>query len=289
MEKSWANYHGHSFYCDGQGVPEDYVLKAIELGMNTIGVSSHAPVPFTTDWNMLSEKLPVYIKDLADLKVKYKNQINLLSAMEVDYIPSVAGPHHPRIPNASLDYTVGSVHFVDAFEDDAPFSIDDATPKFVKGMDEIFGGDIRKIIKRYFDLQKEMLEKDPPKILGHPDKIRMHNRNRFFFDETADWYLEEVRSTLKLAAEKEVIVEINTKYFEAAEYTFPSSTHFKWMAQNKIPVTLNSDAHKPENLLSGFMEVAELLLENNIKHLWQYNNQAGDFVPKNFEKDGIEW
>jgi histidinol-phosphatase (PHP family) len=238
---------------------------------------------------MLSEKLPVYIKDLADLKVKYKNQINLLSALEVDYIPSVAGPHHPRIPNADFDYTVGSVHFVDAFEDDEPFSIDDATPKFARGVDEIFGGDIRKIVKRYFDLQKEMLEKDPPQILGHPDKIRMHNRNRFFFDETADWYLEEVRSTLKLAAEKEVIVEINTKYFEAAEYTFPSSTHFKWMAQNKIPVTLNSDAHKPKNLLSGFVEVAELLLKNNIKHLWQYDDRAGDFVPKNFEKDGIEW
>lgn len=289
MNRSWANYHGHSFYCDGQGNPEEYVLKAIDLGMNTIGISSHAPVPFSTDWNMHSDKLPLYLKELADLKTKYHHKIHLLSALEVDYIPGLAGPQHSRIPNTSLDYTVGSVHFVDAFPDGTPFSIDDATPKFVKGVDEVFGGDIRKIIKRYFNLQKEMLEKEPPRILGHPDKIRMHNRNRFFFDETSDWYVEEVRSTLKLAAEKNVIVEINTKYFETAEYTFPSSDHFKWMSQNNVPITLNSDAHKPENLLSGFTEVAEMLLYNGVEYLWQHDNSTGNFIPQKYDLDGVEW
>ncbi|WP_291858011.1 histidinol-phosphatase [Marinilabilia sp.] len=256
MSRSWANYHGHSFFCDGQGAPEEYVLKAIDLGISTLGISSHAPLPFDTGWNMPLKKMPVYLNQLSRLKQKYRDRINLLTSMEVDYIPLLMGPGHPRIQTANLDYIVGSVHFVETFADGCPFSIDDATPIFEKGINEIFKGDIRKLIKRYFELQREMLEKEPPQIIGHLDKIRLHNRNQFFFDEKADWYIEEVRSTMMLAAGKGVIVEINTKFFEATAQTFPDKGHFKWMAANNIPITINSDAHKPDNLLSGFAVVA---------------------------------
>jgi histidinol-phosphatase (PHP family) len=209
--------------------------------------------------------------------------------MEVDYIPGLAGPGHPDILASNLDYIVGSVHFTDTFDDGSYFSIDDATPFFAKGIDEIFEGDIRKLVKRYFQLQKEMLEKEPPQIIGHLDKIRMHNRNRFFFDETDEWYVDQVRSTIRLAAEKGVVVEINTKYFDATEQTFPSRDHYKWMADHNIPITISSDAHTPKNLLSGFPGVAKLLKESGFSELWQYHQHSGEFVPMKFENDGIEW
>jgi histidinol-phosphatase (PHP family) len=147
---------------------------------------------------------------------------------------------------------------------------------------------LRKLVKRYFELQKEMLDNEPPQIIGHIDKIRLHNRNRFFFDENADWYVEEVRSTMKLAAEKGVVVEINTKFFDATEQTFPSKDHYKWMAANKIPITISSDAHKPENLLSGFSDVAKLLIDSGFSELWHFHQPSGKFVPVKFEKDGAE-
>ena len=287
--RSWANYHSHSFFCDGNGNPEEYVNKAIDLGMKTLGISSHAPVPFETDWNMLSKKVPDYLKTLMNLKDEYKEQITLLSAMEVDYIPGAMGPRNPQIIGAGLDYVVGSVHFAGTFPEGTPFSIDDSTSWFVKGIEEIFEGDIKKLVKKYFELQREMLEHQPPQIIGHVDKVRMHNRNRFFFDETSDWYLEEIRSTLKLAAEKEVVVEVNTKYFDMAEQTFPSKNHFSWMAENNIPITINSDAHNPEDLLSGFYEVAELLQNAGVNHLFQYKKKEGRFIPMPYEKDGVVW
>ncbi|MFO8000869.1 MAG: histidinol-phosphatase [Marinilabilia sp.] len=273
----WANYHGHSNYCDGQGNPEDYVKKALELGMKTLGISSHAPVPFHTTWNMKSERLNNYLDHLTALKKKYTGQIELLSSLEVDYIPGIMGPAHSRILSAGLDYVVGSVHFVETFPDGHRWSIDDSTDDFSRGIAEIFEGDIQKTVTRYFELQREMLEDQGPHILGHMDKIRMHNLNRFFFNEADEWYVQQVRDTLKLAAEKGTVVEINTKYLKRAGLTFPSSDHFKWMADNHIPVTLSSDAHAPDKLLEGFEETMFVLKKNGIKKLWAWHD--GVFRP----------
>jgi histidinol-phosphatase (PHP family) len=287
--RDWANYHGHCFYCDGKEEPEVYVKNAIQSGMKVLGISSHAPVGFDTDWNMKEEKLPEYLDELSGLKQKYRNDIKLLTSMEVDYIPGETGPAHQRVVNSNLDYIVGSVHFVDAYKDGNHFSIDDSTEDFEKGLNQIFGGDIQKLVKRYFELQNEMLVKEPPHILGHMDKIRMHNRNRFFFNEKDDWYLDEVRGTMKLAAEKGVVVEINTKYFERANFSFPSRDQFKWMAEEKIPVTLNSDAHHPDKLLSGFKEILQMVEESGISELWHYHGNGQTFAPKKFNRNTIKW
>ncbi|MFW5753341.1 MAG: histidinol-phosphatase, partial [Marinilabiliaceae bacterium] len=204
--RGWPNYHGHCNYCDGQGDPEAYIQQAIKMGMPRLGISSHAPVPFYTSWNMAQSRLSQYLPELSKLQQKYDNEIELLRSLEVDYIPDMMGPAHENIVNAGLDYVVGSVHFVATFPDGNHWSIDDSTDDFARGINEIFGGDIRKTVTRYFELQMEMLEDQPPHILGHMDKIRMHNKNRFFFDEKDDWYVDLVRKTLKRAAEKGTVV-----------------------------------------------------------------------------------
>ena len=40
---AFFNYHTHTTYCDGKSTPEEIVLEAIRLGMDTIGFSGHAP------------------------------------------------------------------------------------------------------------------------------------------------------------------------------------------------------------------------------------------------------
>lgn len=43
------NIHTHSNYCDGTSKLDEYVVKAIELNMDGIGFSSHAPVNIASD------------------------------------------------------------------------------------------------------------------------------------------------------------------------------------------------------------------------------------------------
>lgn len=45
----------------------------------------------------------------------------------------------------------------------------------MKGFEAIYKGDIKACVKRYYALVREMVENYTPTILGHFDKIWMHN------------------------------------------------------------------------------------------------------------------
>jgi len=284
---SWSNYHGHCHYCDGKGAPEEYIQAAIKNHMQILGVSCHAPVPFKTTWTMPADKLPTYLDEMSVLKNQYADKIKLLTSLEVDYIPGLAGPGEQLIKSANLDYVIGSVHYVDAFENGDHWSIDNNNIEFEQGVASIFKNDIKKAIQRYFYLQQEMCDSQTPHILGHMDKIKMHNVVKSHFNESDSWYLNLVYDTLKLAAEKEIIVEINTKYFQNNNLLFPGMEHFKWMQENGVRVTINSDAHTPQTLISGFEHVADMLFIAGYKELWVWNGNS--FAPHGFNRNGMVW
>lgn len=281
----WTNYHGHCEYCDGKGAIEDYVIKAIDLKMAAIGLSSHAPVPFYTDWNMPGDKLTAYLEEVETIKQKYKGQITVLKSMEVDFIPDILSPAHATIKNSHLDYVVGSIHFVDQIKDGTHWAIDGPADEFKQGLKEIFDDDIKKAVLRYYELTREMIRTAKPDIIGHMDKIKMHNKTFNLFDEEESWYKDEVRQTMELIAAEGVIVEINTKAFYRSGLLFPGPEHFKLLRELDIPVTINSDAHHPDKLTNGFEEVAHLLKENGIHHLHEFVD--GRWQAVEFQKEGI--
>lgn len=262
----WTNYHGHCNYCDGQGSIEDYIVKAIELKMDAIGISSHAPLPFYTDWNMPADKLSAYLEEVDALKIKYKDRIRVFKSLEVDYIPDLVSLNHPLIQNAGLDYVVGSVHFIGQLKNGTHWAADAPVEEFKQGLQETFNGDIKMAARQYYELQRKMLEEATPHIIGHMDKIKMHNIRLNLFDENETWYVDEVHQTLELIKEKGVIVEINTKAYFRDGHLFPGPEHFAKIRALGIPVTINSDAHHPDKLVNGFDEVAQLLIEAGFTH-----------------------
>ena len=274
---SWDNYHTHNRYCDGKEELEDYIIKAKELNIKTLGISSHAPVPFDAWWTMPNEKLSEYLSELQVLKQKYNDKnFTLLSSLEVDFIPGIFGPANPKIISANLDYILGSVHYTDIFNSGNRWTIDSDGKEFKKGVKEIFSGNYLKAVSRYFMLQMEMIDTEPPHIIGHCDKIRKHNENSLYFDENSKTYLSLVYDLLKFCSEKGVIVEINTKYLSYG-FLFPDNKHFKWMKENKIPLTINSDAHHPNNLTYGFKEVSEMIMAAGFSEVWQWDGKQ--FAP----------
>ena len=106
-----ANYHIHSHYCDGQGKLEEIVIEAIRKGLKYIGISSHAPLPFTTSWTMKPELISKYKQEIQLLKTKYTEKIEILSGLEVDYIPQKINPHSVSITSHKFDYIIVNEHF----------------------------------------------------------------------------------------------------------------------------------------------------------------------------------
>jgi histidinol-phosphatase (PHP family) len=282
---SWSNYHGHCFYCDGKESPDAYIAEAESQNMRVIGFSCHAPVPFDTTWTMPADRLPQYLDQIENLKNSVNEGLLVLKSLEVDYIPGIAGPYNPQILASHLDYVVGSVHYVEAFPSGVRWSIDNNNTEFESGITQIFNGDVKLAVTRYFELQMEMCTNEAPDILGHMDKIRMHNLVKPHFNEFEDWYIKMLYDTLITARDKGIIVEINTKYFTRNGMLFPSQQHFKWMHKNGIKVTISSDAHKPASLTSGFFEVAAMLLEAGYREIWEWNGSG--FAPFGFTKEGL--
>ncbi len=283
----WTNYHGHCNYCDGNGKIEEYVQKAIELKMPVIGISSHAPVPFDCFWTMKEDSLLSYDREVEQLKSRYSDKIRILKGLELDFIPHWGGFNKQVLENIDLDYRIGSIHFVDRLSNGDFWSIDGSFDEFKVGLKDIFKNDIKAAVKRFYELTREMIKSEQFEIIGHFDKIKMHNISEPLFNESDDWYLKEVESVIELIKQKDIIVEINTKSFARNGLLFPGSGIFSMLKKYDIPVTINSDAHFPDKLQSSYSEVADLLLDAEIIKLREYKNET--WCDVNFTKEGLKW
>lgn len=87
-----ANYHTHIYLCKhATGTSEEYIQKAIQDGFCHIGISDHGPISDELTLKLRSRRMSedefinVYLKDLNNLKKKYNDQINVLTALEIEY------------------------------------------------------------------------------------------------------------------------------------------------------------------------------------------------------------
>lgn len=270
----WSNLHTHSTYCDGKASLPEIISVAISNKMISLGFSSHAPLPFISPWCMKKEKLASYLAEIHQLR-KNHSSLQIYSGLEVDYVPGKISPHDFR---NQLDYTIGSIHFVESFPDGRGWEIDGTHASFKEGYELIFKKDIRAVIARYFELTREMIYKSCPTILGHLDKIKIQNKFHPYFDESENWYRNEVLKTIQVIKTSGVIVEVNTRgvYQNKSTTTYPSPWILDLLHQHHIPITLSSDAHHQDDLINQFPETAGMLLSigfreisNLVEGIWQ--------------------
>jgi histidinol-phosphatase (PHP family) len=281
----WSNYHTHSTYCDGKASLADSLQKASTLNVSVLGFSSHAPLPFERAWAMSKDKLTQYLAEIEALQAENED-IQLYSGLEVDFIPGKISPHDF---SPLLDYTIGSVHFVDYLPDGTPWEIDNTYDVFLQGLHAIFAGDIKAAVTRYFEITRSMIRETPPDIVGHIDKIKMHNKNNQFFDEAEPWYVHQIMETVNALKGSPCIVEVNTRgvYKKKTNDTYPGEAMLRLLKDNQIPVLINSDAHHPDELINNFSDTANKLRQIGFNELTVLHE--GQWQPLPFNESGIEF
>jgi histidinol-phosphatase (PHP family) len=264
------NLHTHSIFCDGSDHPEKYVMRAIDKGFHTLGFSSHAPVPFTNHFAIQSnEKLLEYTETIRELQRTHREKINIFLGLEIDYITGLMPEFRVFNEICGLDFAIGSVHLVKKEGEEKLWFIDGPRPEiYEQGLDETFGGDIRRAVTNYWHQLNRMIAEEDLDIVGHLDKVKMHNRERFFSERDA-WYRKLVFETLDLIKERGLIVEINTRglYKGRARDYFPGVWIIRELMKMKIPATVCSDAHKPEEMNGHYSETERTLKELGIREL----------------------
>jgi histidinol-phosphatase (PHP family) len=204
------NLHTHSNFSDGKANAEDVVLEAINQGLEVLGFSDHSPVPFENSFAIKNNEVHNYISTIKSLKEKYQDKIDIYCSMEMDFIPGIVKDFKKTKDELGLDYMIGSVHLVGNDVEKLWFIDGSKVETYDEGLNNFYNGDIKKGVKTFFYQYNEMIETEEFDIVGHFDKIKMHNRDRYFLEEDK-WYRDLLMETLTLIKEKSLIVEVNTR------------------------------------------------------------------------------
>lgn len=259
--------HNHSTYCDGKNSVAEMYESALEQNLQYFGLSGHAPIDISNQWSIRSEEaVGEYVAEIKKLGLKNDN-LKFFAGLEVDFVPNITKPFSFWKENYKLDYIIGAVHLVK--KNDNIWFIDGPSENYDKGLAEIFGNNMKDAVKSYYNQTCEMINTEQFDILAHCDKVLMNNRHRFI-KPTDDYHLNLLKDTLKLAAEKNLIVEINTRgiYKNMYDDYYPGEYIFKFLKENNIRVMLSADAHLSDQITKEFEPLSLKLKSVGIKETW---------------------
>lgn len=249
-----TNYHTHSNYCDGKATLREMVDFAVAHGFTELGFSGHCPLPFRNTYSITDYE--GYCREVRALKEEYKDHIAIHLGLEMDYVPGMLEDFTPLIEKGGLEYTIGSIHLIPPQgiiprDENDLWMIDGSRYEtYDEGLMRHYHGDIRRGVRAYFYNENAMLERNRPTIVGHPDKIVMHNRDRYFHEDEP-WYRDLALETIHLIKELGLICEINTRGIYKGRHAdyYPGKWLIEEMKLLGIPVMVSTDAHAPEDLL----------------------------------------
>lgn len=255
--------HTHSTYSDGKSTPDEMVEESVTQHLATIGFSEHGPLPFSTNFSVKDDKMPDYVAHVEGLAHRYEGVVKVRCGLEADYIPTVTEPFGTTRQRYGLDYIIGGVHLVgNTPNPDEIWFIDGPNYEvYDEGLQRLFGNDIKLAVKTFYRQTNEMIENEEFDIIAHFDKIKMHNRSRYF-TEDEKWYRDLALETLNLIAERGLIMEINTRgiYKKRCPDLYPSPWLIKEAVKKNIPMMISSDAHHRSELTLEFGTATQALL-----------------------------
>ena len=240
MKMTRIDLHNHTTRCNhAVGTMDEYLLRAIELGIDIYGFSEHAPMDFDPYYRLGFEEIALYHKDVLDAKERYKDSIDILLGYEVDYLP---GHMDERVLNAKVDYLIGSVHFIDKWSFD--------NPEFIGGWQS---KDIDEIWQAYFEATEAMASSGKFDIVGHLDLIKV-----FKFLPKQDTRLL-AKNALHAIKKSNMVLEINTAGLrKPIGELYPSHALLEEAYALDIPITFSSDAHAVEHIGAGYEKAIEM-------------------------------
>lgn len=244
-----VDYHIHTRRCGhAAGEMEEYVQEAQRKGLREIGFSDHIPMYFFPPEErdpgiaMPEEELPRYVADIRKLQERFA-PFPVKLGIEADYTPGKEEVLKALLGQYDFDYVLGSIHFLDGWGFDNSIYIEEYQRR-----------DIDAVYEQYFQTLEQAASSGIFDSLAHPDLIK-----KFGFRPAGDIsYLYE--QTVKTIAGADICVEVNLAGLRVpVAEIYPALPFLRLCYQFRVPVTLGSDAHKPEQVGAGFESAVQLL------------------------------
>ena len=253
-----SNLHTHTTFSDGKNTPEEMILTAIGKGFTALGFSDHSYTPFDESYCMKKDRYGDYRAEIAALKEKYRERIEVLCGTEFDY-------YSPKDLKEGFDYFISGVHYICA--GGVYYSVDHNAEATRRGIREGCGGDENVYVRRYYENVAGCAALRPL-YMAHfdlPVKFGVIDEDSAFYRTTA---LEALDALLDAG----IPIEINTGAMakKVKSVPYPAKFLLERVAERDGCVVLGSDCHNMALLDYAFDEALSLARGAGVKHVLVY-------------------
>ena len=241
-----TDYHTHTPLCQhAEGNPVDYARHAQAIGLAEIGLSDHNPMrDHFDDWRMLYSQFPHYLELVEEARAALPG-FPVRLGLEVDFLDGGDDWLNETTAMADWDYLIGSVHYIyQGIAVDDPRHLSRWTTEVeVAEMWEAYWRQYEKCIRsRHFD------------FFAHPDLAK-----RFGLRPAGDLrrFYEPVIQAL---VDTKGVMEVSTAGLRKdVREIYPAQEMLEMAFLAGVPIVINSDAHKPEDVGADFDKALELV------------------------------
>ena len=257
------DYHIHTYYCEhAEGKIEEYIERAIYLGLVDMAFSDHSPLPYpkrkgiAMDISNLSE----YKREIRFLQEKYKEKINIKLALEVDF------PLWYPIDNLKtedFDFLIGSVHYIEKWGFDNPEEIENYKHWNVQVLNE-----------KYYNTLLNMIKSGYFQVVGHLDLIKKFAIFPKIYPDNS--LIKEIIFYIK---KNKMAVELNTSGFrKPIKEAYPDNFWLEKLYNNDIPIVISSDAHSPDEVGYKIKWATSILKKIGYRKIAVFFNKKMNFI-----------
>lgn len=238
------NLHTHTWRCGhAEGDAADYAAVAAAAGCRLLGFSEHTslPEPRWPEWRMAAEQLDGYCAAVAGV-VGLHPGLDIALGMECDWLPEHAAWYQDELlGRRGCDYLIGAVHVLE----------------LPGGWTGAFTGVGRgQGLRCYTSLIEAACRSGLFAFIAHPDVFAADGRT---------WDAEDAACARDLAAVAVATgtpLELNAyglrKATVAGRAGYPWPPFWAEVAHQPVTVVLNSDAHRPQDVVHGEAELSKL-------------------------------
>jgi histidinol-phosphatase (PHP family) len=262
-----CDYHMHTPRCKHAAGPmEAYVERAIALGLREVGFSDHNPLPdgLASNVRMDEAELDDYVADVLRLRDRYRGQIAVKLGIEMDYLEGLEPYLAAMTAQYPWDYVIGSVHYLD------PQCRQGSWPRN-------FAGSTNDLYRRYLELMRRLAGSGLFDIAAHFDVAKRSGRSPTAHES------DDIARTLDEIKRAGLCMEINTSGYRHPELArpepYPSLSIVAQALALGIPLTVNSDAHAPDQVGLQFLEIETFLLAHGCRSLCRYERRKRTRYP----------